>query len=115
MNIDGTVEFHTTLFALVRQSLGIKKPAINAAPSKEDASLRSVIKLLFPTVDKEFLDRVVPKPDVPERITVGKYYATYLIKEYFDRYKKKATKGNPDHPDEDVNDLLLRVIDERFS
>ena len=86
---DGTVEYHSTLFALVRQSLGIKKPLVAAVPSKEDAALRSVIKLLFPEVDKDFLNRIVPKPDVEHRVTIGRFYATYLIKEYFDRFRQK--------------------------
>ena len=89
MNNDGTVDFHATLFALVRTSLNIKKPDAKFNTAKENAELRSIIKVLWPRTGVKLLNKVVPKPDSDERITVGKFYATFLIQEYFRRFKKK--------------------------
>ena len=95
MYSDGTVDFHTTLFALIRQSLQLKKPSVSGAPSKEDAALRSVIKLVFPRVKKDLLDKLIPKPDMKERITVGQFYATFLIRDYLQRYQGERNGERP--------------------
>jgi len=89
MNNDGTVDFHATLFALVRTSLSIKKPDVKSNTAKENAELRSIIKHIWPRTHEKLLNKVVPKPDSDDGITVGKFYATFLIQEYFRRFKKK--------------------------
>ena len=94
MNNDGTVDFHATMFALVRTSLNIKKPDVKSNTAKENAELRSIIKVLWPRTGPKLLNKVVPKPDSDEKITVGKFYATFLIQEYFRRFKKKRQEEN---------------------
>lgn len=94
MNNDGTVDFHATMFALVRTSLNIKKPDVKSNTAKENAELRSIIKVLWPRTGVKLLNKVVPKPDSDEKITVGKFYATFLIQEYFRRFKKKRQEEN---------------------
>lgn len=89
MNNDGTVDFHATLFALVRTSLNIKKPDVKSNTAKENGELRSIIKHIWSRTSEKLLDKVVPRPDCEEGITVGKFYATFLIQEYFRRFKKK--------------------------
>ncbi|XP_066912648.1 muscle calcium channel subunit alpha-1-like [Clytia hemisphaerica] len=89
MNNDGTVDFHATLFALVRTSLSIKKPDVKSNTAKENLELRSIIKHIWPRTNEKILNKVIPKPDSEEGITVGKFYATFLIQEYFRRFKKK--------------------------
>lgn len=89
MNNDGTVDFHATLFALVRTSLSIKKPDVKSNTAKENQELRSIIKHIWPRTNEKILNKVIPKPDCEEGITVGKFYATFLIQEYFRRFKKK--------------------------
>lgn len=101
MNNDGTVDFHATLFALVRTSLSIKKSDIKSNTAKENAELRSIIKILWPQTGIKLLNKVVPKPDSDERITVGKFYATFLIQEYFRRFKKKRQEERKKIDDEE--------------
>ena len=102
------MDFHTALFALVRQSLQIKKPSHNGTPWKEDAELRSEIRLLYPKTTREMLDKLVPKPDQKDRITASRYYATFLVLDYWRRYKEKKGEGK-----NNMNSVL-EVADERF-
>lgn len=123
MNNDGTVDFHATLFALVRTSLNIKKPDAKFNTAKENAELRSIIKVLWPRTGVKLLNKVVPKPDSDERITVGKFYATFLIQEYFRGFKKKRQEERKLKPDDEAdegqppveekkNSLVISTIDE---
>lgn len=57
----GTVHFTTTLFALVRESLGIKMAPAEFMDIK-DAELRETIKTLWPVQAKRSLDLLLP-PD----------------------------------------------------
>lgn len=57
---DGTVHFTTTLFALIRESLGIKTgPA--AVMDIKDAELRETVKAMWPLQSKKVLNLLVPK------------------------------------------------------
>jgi len=91
LNSDGTVNFNATLFALVRTSLNIMTDG-NIDESNE--SLRNQIIKIFKTVNIEMLDKCCPGPGLlEEEVTVGKFYATFLIQDYFRRFKKKKDYG----------------------
>ncbi|XP_011305277.1 muscle calcium channel subunit alpha-1 isoform X6 [Fopius arisanus] len=86
LNSDGTVLFNATLFAVVRTSLKIKTEGnIDDA----NAQLRAVIKKIWKRTSPKLLDQVVPPPGVDDEVTVGKFYATFLIQDYFRRFKKR--------------------------
>ncbi|XP_066152799.1 muscle calcium channel subunit alpha-1 isoform X1 [Euwallacea fornicatus] len=86
LNSDGTVLFNATLFAVVRTSLRIKTEGnIDDA----NAELRAVIKKIWKRTSPKLLDQVVPPPGVDDEVTVGKFYATFLIQDYFRRFKKR--------------------------
>ncbi|KAJ2939410.1 hypothetical protein O0L34_g10841 [Tuta absoluta] len=86
LNSDGTVLFNATLFAVVRTSLKIKTEG-----NIDDCNtqLRAVIKKIWKRTSPKLLDQVVPPPGDPNEITVGKFYATFLIQDYFRRFKKR--------------------------
>ena len=50
--------------------------------------LREVIKKIWKRTRPQLLDEVVPATGSDE-ITVGKFYATFLIQDYFRRFKKR--------------------------
>ncbi|XP_040171810.1 muscle calcium channel subunit alpha-1-like isoform X2 [Anopheles arabiensis] len=86
LNSDGTVLFNATLFAVVRTSLKIKTEGnIDDA----NAELRNTIKQIWKRTNPKLLDQVVPPPGVDDEVTVGKFYATFLIQDYFRRFKKR--------------------------
>eukprot|EP00794_Sanderia_malayensis_P006217 gene6217-6933_t len=89
MNNDGTVDFHATLFALVRTSLNVKRPDATETILHANNELRAILKHLWPRTNEKLVDKLVPPPDYAEGITVGKFYATFLIQEYFRKFKKK--------------------------
>uniref|UniRef100_A0AAG5DDX1 Voltage-dependent L-type calcium channel subunit alpha n=3 Tax=Anopheles atroparvus TaxID=41427 RepID=A0AAG5DDX1_ANOAO len=91
LNSDGTVLFNATLFAVVRTSLKIKTEGnIDDA----NAELRTTIKQIWKRTNPKLLDQVVPPPGVDDEVTVGKFYATFLIQDYFRRFKKRKENDN---------------------
>ncbi|MPC08099.1 Voltage-dependent calcium channel type D subunit alpha-1 [Portunus trituberculatus] len=86
LNTDGTVMFNATLFALVRTSLRIKTEG-NIDDANEE--LRAIIKKIWKRTNPKLLDQVVPPVGIEDDVTVGKFYATFLIQDYFRRFKKK--------------------------
>ncbi|XP_069797369.1 voltage-dependent L-type calcium channel subunit alpha-1S-like isoform X2 [Narcine bancroftii] len=107
MNSDGTVTFNATLFALVRTALKIKTEG-NFEQSNEE--LRTIIKKIWKRTSMKLLDQVIPpigdtmvllyfvlhaiqagQPihTVDDEVTVGKFYATFLIQEHFRKFKKR--------------------------
>ncbi|KAG1664655.1 Muscle calcium channel subunit alpha-1 [Nymphon striatum] len=86
LNSDGTVMFNATLFALVRTSLRIKTDG-NIDEANEE--LRAVIKKIWKRTNTKLLDQVVPPAGADDDVTVGKFYATFLIQDYFRRFKKR--------------------------
>ena len=86
LNSDGTVLFNATLFAVVRTSLKIKT---EGNIDDCNASLRSVIKKVWKRTSPTLLDQCVPPPGIDDEITVGKFYATFLIQDYFRRFKTR--------------------------
>ncbi|KAJ6221645.1 hypothetical protein RDWZM_000190 [Blomia tropicalis] len=85
LNSDGTVMFNATLFAIVRTALRIKTDG-NIDDANEQ--LRAVIRKIWKRTNPKLLDQVVP-PASDDEVTVGKFYATFLIQDYFRRFKKK--------------------------
>ncbi|KAM5279781.1 voltage-dependent L-type calcium channel subunit alpha-1D isoform 4-T4 [Ctenodactylus gundi] len=89
LNSDGTVMFNATLFALVRTALKIKTEG-NLEQANEE--LRAVIKKIWKKTSMKLLDQVVP-PAGDDEVTVGKFYATFLIQDYFRKFKKRKEQG----------------------
>ncbi|XP_076862624.1 voltage-dependent L-type calcium channel subunit alpha-1C isoform X2 [Brachyhypopomus gauderio] len=89
LNSDGTVMFNATLFALVRTALRIKTEG-NLEQANEE--LRAIVKKIWKRTSMKLLDQVVP-PAGDDEVTVGKFYATFLIQEYFRKFKKRKEQG----------------------
>ncbi|KAB0801516.1 hypothetical protein PPYR_05870 [Photinus pyralis] len=103
LNSDGTVLFNATLFAVVRTSLRIKTEGnIDDA----NAELRSVIKKIWKRTSPKLLDQVVPPPGVEDEVTVGKFYATFLIQDYFRRFKKRKEQEMKDQGDKESHNTV---------
>ncbi|XP_025411039.1 muscle calcium channel subunit alpha-1 isoform X8 [Sipha flava] len=106
LNSDGTVLFNATLFAVVRTSLHIKSEGnIDDA----NAELRAVIKKIWKRTNPKLLDQVVPPPGVDDEVTVGKFYATFLIQDYFRRFKKRKEQELKEGDKEARNTVTLQA------
>lgn len=103
LNSDGTVLFNATLFAVVRTSLRIKTDGPNIDDC--NAELRAVIKKIWKRTSPKLLDQVVPPPGVDDEVTVGKFYATFLIQDYFRRFKKRKEQELKDG-DKDIHNTV---------
>ncbi|CAH8537039.1 unnamed protein product [Schistosoma rodhaini] len=90
LNSDGTVMFNATLFALVRTNLKIKTEG--AAIDQLNEELRAVIKKIWKRTSNKLLDQLVPPAGGNNDVTVGKFYATFLIQEWFRRWKQKKAE-----------------------
>uniref|UniRef100_A0A914IAD7 Voltage-dependent L-type calcium channel subunit alpha n=1 Tax=Globodera rostochiensis TaxID=31243 RepID=A0A914IAD7_GLORO len=86
LNSDGTVCFNATLFALVRTNLKIYTDG-NIDEANEQ--LRAAIRRIWKRTPMKMLDEVVPPAGKDDEVTVGKFYATFLIQDYFRRFKKR--------------------------
>uniref|UniRef100_A0A8D2NCM8 Voltage-dependent L-type calcium channel subunit alpha n=1 Tax=Zonotrichia albicollis TaxID=44394 RepID=A0A8D2NCM8_ZONAL len=89
LNSDGTVTFNATLFALVRTALKIKTEG-NFEQANEE--LRAIIKKIWKRTSMKLLDQVIP-PIGDDEVTVGKFYATFLIQEHFRKFMKRQEEG----------------------
>uniref|UniRef100_A0A8D0A882 Voltage-dependent L-type calcium channel subunit alpha n=1 Tax=Sander lucioperca TaxID=283035 RepID=A0A8D0A882_SANLU len=106
LNSDGTVMFNATLFALVRTALKIKTEG-NLEQANEE--LRAVIKKIWKRTSMKLLDQVVP-PAGDDEVTVGKFYATFLIQDYFRKFKKRKEEGLVGaHPAQNNTAIALQV------
>ncbi|CAH0562347.1 unnamed protein product [Brassicogethes aeneus] len=106
LNSDGTVLFNATLFAVVRTSLRIKTEGnIDDANSE----LRAVIKKIWKRTSPKLLDQVVPPPGVDDEVTVGKFYATFLIQDYFRRFKKRKEQELKEGDKDTHNTVTLQA------
>jgi len=90
LNQDGTVMFNATLFALIRTSLKIKTEG-NIDQANEE--LRIVIRKIWKRTPQKLLDQIIPPPGSEDDVTVGKFYATFLIQDYFRRFKKRKEQA----------------------
>uniref|UniRef100_A0A8C4QAD1 Voltage-dependent L-type calcium channel subunit alpha n=1 Tax=Eptatretus burgeri TaxID=7764 RepID=A0A8C4QAD1_EPTBU len=106
LNTDGTVMFNATLFALVRTSLKIKTEG-NLDQANEE--LRAVIKKIWKRTSMKLLDQVIPPSD--NEVTVGKFYATFLIQDYFRKFKRRKEVGLLGMDPERNTALVLQVSD----
>ncbi|XP_072155545.1 muscle calcium channel subunit alpha-1 isoform X4 [Bemisia tabaci] len=106
LNSDGTVLFNATLFAVVRTSLRIKTEG-NIDDCNEE--LRAVIMKIWKRTSRQLLDQVVPPPGVDDEVTVGKFYATFLIQDYFRRFKKRKEQELKDGDKESHNTVTLQA------
>ncbi|KER19173.1 hypothetical protein T265_15629, partial [Opisthorchis viverrini] len=92
LNSDGTVFFNATLFALVRRNLKIKIPGEDKEKDKSldqlNEELRLVIKRIWKRTSPKLLDQIIP-PKGSDVVTVGKFYATFLIQNWFREWQKK--------------------------
>ncbi|KAJ0171022.1 hypothetical protein K1T71_013221 [Dendrolimus kikuchii] len=105
LNSDGTVLFNATLFAVVRTSLKIKT---DGNIDDCNTELRAVIKKIWKRTSPKLLDQVVPPPGDPNEITVGKFYATFLIQDYFRRFKKRKEQEMR-QTDEQTHQMTLQA------
>uniref|UniRef100_A0A7E4W8C3 Voltage-dependent L-type calcium channel subunit alpha n=1 Tax=Panagrellus redivivus TaxID=6233 RepID=A0A7E4W8C3_PANRE len=86
LNSDGTVCFNATLFALVRTNLKIYT---EGNIDEVNEQLRAAIRRIWKRTPMKMLDEVVPPAGRDDDVTVGKFYATFLIQDYFRRFKKR--------------------------
>ena len=93
LNSDGTVMFNATLFALCRTSLRIYTEGTIDEANDE---LRAVIKRIWKRTNPKLLDQVVPPAGADDDVTVGKFYATFLIQDYFRRFKMRKAQMEVD-------------------
>merc|ERR1719228_206380 len=102
LNSDGTVMFNATLFALCRTSLRIYNEGTIDEANDE---LRAVIKRFWKRTPPKLLDQVVPPAGADDDVTVGKFYATFLIQDYFRRFKmrKAQMEIDADAPKEETS------------
>uniref|UniRef100_A0A5K3EJD7 Voltage-dependent L-type calcium channel subunit alpha n=1 Tax=Mesocestoides corti TaxID=53468 RepID=A0A5K3EJD7_MESCO len=88
---DGTVFFNATLFALVRRNLRIKVPEDDEKEKSLDQlneELRGVIKKIWKRTSPKLLDQILPPKEL-DVVTVGKFYATFLIQNWFREWQKR--------------------------
>ncbi|KAK2494944.1 hypothetical protein MC885_005652, partial [Smutsia gigantea] len=98
LNSDGTVTFNATLFALVRTALKIKTEG-NFEQANEE--LRAVIKKIWKRTSMKLLDQVIP-PIGDDEVTVGKFYATFLIQDHFRKFMKRQEEYYGYRPKKDT-------------
>uniref|UniRef100_U3EB89 Voltage-dependent L-type calcium channel subunit alpha n=1 Tax=Callithrix jacchus TaxID=9483 RepID=U3EB89_CALJA len=110
LNSDGTVTFNATLFALVRTALKIKTEG-NFEQANEE--LRAIIKKIWKRTSMKLLDQVIP-PIGDDEVTVGKFYATFLIQEHFRKFMKRQEEYYGYRPKKDIVQIQagLRTIEE---
>ncbi|XP_060930107.1 voltage-dependent L-type calcium channel subunit alpha-1D [Limanda limanda] len=85
---DGTVSFSATLFALVRTSLKIKT---DGPIDQQNEELKIIIKKLWKRTKPKLIDEVIPPPR-GEEVTCGKFYASFLIQDYFKKFRKRKER-----------------------
>jgi len=88
LSSDGMVTFTATLFALIRTSLGIKT---EGNIDEENDKLRRVIKKIWKRTPDKTLNQICP-PAEDNDVTVGKFYATYMIQDYYRKFKKRKAE-----------------------
>ncbi|CAI9179953.1 unnamed protein product [Rangifer tarandus platyrhynchus] len=110
LNSDGTVTFNATLFALVRTALKIKTEG-NFEQANEE--LRAIIKKVWKRTSMKLLDQVIP-PIGDDEVTVGKFYATFLIQEHFRKFMRRQEEYYGYRPKKNTVQIQagLRTIEE---
>uniref|UniRef100_A0A3B3RNA3 Voltage-dependent L-type calcium channel subunit alpha n=1 Tax=Paramormyrops kingsleyae TaxID=1676925 RepID=A0A3B3RNA3_9TELE len=105
MNSDGTVTFNATLFSLVRTALKIKTEG-NFQQANEE--LRAIIKKIWKRTSMKLLDQVIPSVGDDE-VTVGKFYATFLIQDQFRKYIKRREEYYGYRPTKKKNAMEIQA------
>ncbi|KAF5297478.1 hypothetical protein FQR65_LT10014 [Abscondita terminalis] len=100
IDVDGKVNFTTTLFALIRENLNMKmRPAEEM--DQADDELRETIKSIWPIQAKTIINLLVPPTDQLNngKLTVGKIYGALLILESWrsTRFGQMEPTGPPDY------------------
>ncbi|XP_024917791.1 voltage-dependent N-type calcium channel subunit alpha-1B-like isoform X6 [Cynoglossus semilaevis] len=92
---DNTVQFTSTLMALIRTALEIKLASGVLAQHLCDADLKREINRVWPNLSQKTVDLLVT-PHKYNELTVGKVYAAHMI---FDYYKQnRARRLQQQHP-----------------
>ncbi|CAK6975913.1 LOW QUALITY PROTEIN: voltage-dependent L-type calcium channel subunit alpha-1D-like [Scomber scombrus] len=105
LNADGMVTYNATLFALVRTALKIKT---EGNPDQENEELRVIIKKIWKRMKPKLLDEVIP-PHEEEEVTVGKFYATFLIQDYFRKFRKRKENGGLPGEEDPTNPSAIQL------
>ncbi|XP_038604664.1 voltage-dependent L-type calcium channel subunit alpha-1S [Tachyglossus aculeatus] len=105
LNSDGTVTFNATLFSLVRTALKIKTEG-NFEQANEE--LRTIIKKIWKRTSMKLLDQVIP-PIGDDEVTVGKFYATFLIQEHFRKFMKRQEEYYGYRPKKDKDTVQIQA------
>ncbi|XP_048506525.1 voltage-dependent calcium channel type A subunit alpha-1 isoform X22 [Athalia rosae] len=107
VDVDGKVNFTTTLFALIRENLSIKMRTAEEMDRADD-ELRVTIQNIWPLQAKKMLDLLIPRNEKlhKDKLTVGKIYAALLILESwrttrFGRIEPTGPQNDNDHIDND--------------
>ncbi|XP_046610491.1 voltage-dependent calcium channel type A subunit alpha-1 isoform X1 [Neodiprion virginianus] len=107
VDVDGKVNFTTTLFALIRENLSIKMRTAEEMDQADD-ELRVTIQNIWPLQARKMLDLLIPKKDElnKDKLTVGKIYAALLILESwrttrFGQIEATGPQNDNDHIDND--------------
>jgi len=61
---------------------------MTGAIDEANEELRAIIRKLWKRTSDQLLDEVIP-PAGSDQMTVGRFYATYLIQDYFRRFKRR--------------------------
>jgi len=75
---------------------------------QENEELRSFIKKMWKRTRPKLLDEVIPPPG-SDQMTVGKFYATFLIQDYFRRFKKRQEEKQKVQKHRQANTRVLTV------
>ncbi|KAF8569781.1 hypothetical protein P879_00934, partial [Paragonimus westermani] len=107
----GTVHFTTTLFALVREALGIKMAPAEMMDVK-DMELRETIRTLWPVQAKRKCDLLLP-PDSEytfTHLTVGKIYAGLLIWENWQMNRSNTNRHGTSSTKPRIEVCLTKIL-----
>ncbi|XP_043464353.1 voltage-dependent calcium channel type A subunit alpha-1 isoform X7 [Leptopilina heterotoma] len=105
VDVDGKVNFTTTLFALIRENLSIKMRNASEMDQADD-ELRETIKNIWPLQAKKMLDLLIPRTEElnKSKLTVGKIYSGLLILESWRTTRFGQIEGTGGQIDNDLID-----------
>ncbi|XP_076161115.1 voltage-dependent calcium channel type A subunit alpha-1 isoform X13 [Ptiloglossa arizonensis] len=103
VDVDGKVNFTTTLFALIRENLSIKMRCADEMNQAND-ELRDTIRSIWPLQAKKMLDVLIPRNEElgRDKLTVGKIYVCLLILESW----RTTRFGQIESTGQNDNDLI---------
>ncbi|CAG5867207.1 unnamed protein product, partial [Menidia menidia] len=107
---DNTVNFTSTLMALIRTALEIKLASGVLAQRLCDADLRREINRVWPNLTLKTVDLLVT-PHKYNELTVGKIYAAHMIFDYYKQNRaKKLQEQNPSGASQSKLGALFRPM-----